>query len=284
MERLSEFCEEIILNPYKRKLTKSELMNLLSDNVIGLIAGIEMIDREVLEKSSLKVVSRCGSGISNIDIQAAREVGVIIRNTPSGPTTAVAELTVGCLISLLRKVHQMDHDLHDGQWKKQIGKQISGSRVAIIGFGRIGRKVAKLLSSFDANICAVDPEFAGVMDNFPIVSLAEALEQADIICIHANGEECLLNEYEFRLLKKGAYILNASRGHLINEEALKRSLLDGRVAGAWLDTFTHEPYSGELCKFEQVILTPHIGSYTAECRRTMEMEAVENLIDAIIGK
>jgi D-3-phosphoglycerate dehydrogenase len=279
LDKLISSDFEVIDNPYRRKLTEDELLKLLP-GVEGLIAGLEPLNRRVLEVSCLKVISRCGSGLSNIDLQAAKELGIIIRNTPTGPTTAVAELTLGCLLCLLRQVPQMNHALHQKIWSKRVGRQLQGSCVAVIGFGEIGRKVGQMLYACGARVVAVDPVFSGIVENIEIVALGEALKKADIITIHASGEDCLLGNREFELMKEGVYILNAARGGLIDEKALVDAIDNKKVAGAWLDTFNKEPYDGILCKYDEVILTPHIGSYTVECRRNMEMESVENLINS----
>ena len=279
LDKLLSSDFEVIDNPYRRKLTEDELLKLLP-GVEGLIAGLEPLNRRVLESSCLKVISRCGSGLSNIDIQTAKELGIVVRNTPSGPTTAVAELTLGCLLCLLRQVPQMNHALHQKIWSKRVGRQLQGSCVAVIGFGEIGRKVGQMLYACGARVVAVDPVFSGIVENIEIVALGEALKKSDIITIHASGEDCLLGNSEFELMKEGVYILNAARGGLIDEKALVGAIDNKKVAGAWLDTFNKEPYDGILCKYDEVILTPHIGSYTVECRRNMEMESVENLINS----
>ena len=278
LERLIETGCMVIENPYKRKLTKSELLVLLFDDVTGLIAGLEPIDREVLEKSNLKVISRCGSGMSNVDIEAAKELGIKVFSTPYGPTSAVAELTLGALLSLRRMIPQMDRDLHEGRWNKKIGTQLEGKTVVIIGFGRIGRRVAEILAPFKTRILIVDPFLRDYKEQFSVLTLEEALPQADIVTLHSSGESIIIGENEFNLMKSGAFLLNAARGDLIDEDALVKSLEKGKIQGAWIDTFSREPYSGPLTKYEQVILTPHIGSYSIECRRSMEMESVQNLI------
>lgn len=268
---------EIIDNPFSRKLTKAELMELLP-GAIGLIAGLETIDREILERSDLKVVSRCGSGLSNVDLKAAGELGIKVYSTPFAPVTAVAELTLGALICLMRLLQDMNSAMHEHKWDKRIGFQLDGKQVAIIGFGRIGQKVGRLLRAFGARVIAVDPAYSGLVDNTPIVSLEEALKDADIITLHCDGDDPILGEQEFNLMKKGVYLLNAARGGLIEEKALIAALDKKIVAGAWLDSFQEEPYSGPLCDYKQVLLTPHVGSYTYECRSAMEMEAVDNLL------
>jgi len=279
LELLESKGFEVILNPYKRKLTKEESLNVLP-GISGLIAGLETLDYEVMSQSNLKVISRCGAGLSNVDLEAARKLDIAVCNTPDGPTNAVAELTLGCLLNLLRMISRMDQDLHEGKWNKKIGGELRGKTLLIIGFGRIGRRLAKLLLSFELNIIVVDPFLNEVNAPFKLLSLKDALPLADIITLHSSGEQCILGDQEFRLMKQGVLLMNAGRGCLINEKVLEEFLNNKTVAGAWLDTFAQEPYQGCLTKYSQVLLTPHVGSYTVETRKSMEMEAVENLIKA----
>ena len=279
LEMLAKAGCIIIKNPFGRKLSKLELKELLP-GVQGIIAGLETLDEEVLCGSELKVISRCGSGMSNVDLTAARRLGIKVFSTPYGPTSAVAELTLGAMLNLLRMISLMDREMHDGRWTKKIGLQLEGKTVAIIGFGRIGKKVASLLKPFNVRMIAVDPDCHKDIDGIELLPLDKALSEADIITIHSSGEQEIIGNAEFSLFKKGTLLLNAARGGLINESALIRAIENGKIAGAWLDTFGNEPYTGPLCKYPQVILTPHVGSYTLECRRSMEMEAVENFINS----
>lgn len=282
MDMLKAAGYKVLDNPYKRKLTKKELIDLLDDNVIGLIAGLETIDREVLENARLQAVSRVGAGLSNVDLKAASALGIQVLNTPDAPTNAVAELTIGAMLSLLRMIPHMNQALHDRQWQKEIGVQIQGKTVAIIGFGRIGRRVAELLSPFGVKILVVDPYVdENICAEYQKVTLQAALPKADVITIHSSGQNCIIGEKEFLIMKKDIYLLNVARGGVISENALVKAIEDGSVAGAWLDTFNEEPYEGPLCGYQNVILTPHVGSYTAECRSRMEIEAVENILKAL---
>ena len=282
MNRLIAAGYEVIDNPYKRKLTKQELLVLLDGSVVGLIAGLETLDREVLEKAGIRVISRVGAGLSNVDLQAARDLGIAVFNTPDAPTDAVAELTIGAMLSLLRMIPMMNQALHEGQWQKKIGLQLRGKTVAVIGFGRIGRRVAALLSPFGAKILVVDPCVdERTCAGYRTATLQVALPEADIITVHSSGHDCIIGEKEFHRMKKGVCLLNAARGGVISEKALIEALENKTVAGAWLDTFEEEPYNGTLCKYPNVILTPHVGSYTAECRLRMENEAVNNLLNCL---
>lgn len=279
LRRLEASGVEVIPNPYRRKLTRPELLALLAGDVRGLIAGLEPLDREVLASSRLVVISRVGAGVSNVDLDAARELGIAVHSTPDGPTAAVAELTLGAMLALLRMIPRMDRALKEGNWEKRIGSQLEGRTVAIIGFGRIGHRVVELLRPFRVRLVVVDPLLTAPPEaDITLLPLERALPIADVVTLHASGDACLLGEAELAGIKRGAYLLNAARGGIVDEEALCRALADGRLAGAWLDVFADEPYGGRLRELENVILTPHVGSYTAEGRRRMELEAVDNLL------
>ena len=270
---------EVIINPFKRKLSPTELVQL-SGEAVGIIAGTEMIDGATLKKlPKVKVISRCGAGIDNIDLETAKELGVNIFNTPDAPVTAVAELAIALMIDLLRKVSWMDFQMHQGNWRKEMGNILSGKKVGIIGFGRIGTKVAEFLYSFGCKIGYHDPLVKYETGSVQKMALAELLQWSEIITIHAAGKERLIGAKEISLMQRGSWIVNTSRGEIIDETALCDALKDGYLAGAALDVFLEEPYSGPLKDIPNVILTPHIGSYAAESRVCMEMEAAQNLIE-----
>jgi D-3-phosphoglycerate dehydrogenase len=270
---------DVLKNPYGRMLEKNELIKLLNPDVIGLLSGLELIDNEVLSNSNIKVISRVGSGTSNVCKEALSKNNVKLLSVPDGPTQSVAELTVGNIINLLRKVVTSNTLLKNKQWKRNIGNELQNKTVAIIGFGRIGIKVAQCLSIFGANIIFYDNQ---VVDTNEVkarkVSFKEAISKSDIITIHYSGEEMLFSEKEFNSMKKGVILCNASRGHAIDEKALSKAIQNKIISGAWLDTFSEEPYKGGLVEFDEIIMTPHIGSYTVECRTDMELKAVKNLL------
>ncbi len=268
---------EIVPNPVGRRYTKPEIISLL-DGIDGLIAGLEPLDREVLSGSELKVVSRCGSGVSNVDLEAAEELGIVVCNTPDGPTQAVAEMTLGALLSISRHMHIMNRSLHDGRWDKRIGGQLADKNVAIVGYGRIGRRFAALLAPFDVDVMVVDPYIDVSNGHGRSTSLDEALETADVISLHLSGEQCILDTSAFNKMRSGVLVLNAARGGNVDEQALVDALESGTVAAAWLDSLPREPYEGPLTQYEQVLLTPHAASYTREGRLNMEMQCVENLL------
>ena len=272
---------EIILNPYGRKITSDEFGELAKD-AIGVIAGTESINEAVASKlSSLKVISRCGAGIDNIEMPAMKKLRIKVFNTPDAPTLAVAELTVGLILGLLRKVVLMDSALRKGRWNKLMGNLLYGKRVGIVGFGRIGQKVAELLKGFGCKIAYSDPDVEGCISGADKLPFEELLAWADVISLHTGGKDNLLGEKEFKLLKKEAYVVNTSRGTAIDEEIAYEYLKERKIAGMALDVFSQEPYAGPLKGLDNVILTPHIGSYAKEARVNMEMQAVENLLKGL---
>lgn len=272
---------DIVTNPYKRKIKSDELVDFAKD-AVGIIAGTESITGDVLGRlTCLKVISRCGAGLENVDMAAAKKAGVQVFNTPDAPTLAVAELTVGLMLNLLRKTVRMDTEIRAGRWNKLMGNLLSGKKVGIVGFGRIGKKVFELLKAFDCEMSYFDPFIKGSAPDARCFPKEELLRWADIITIHAASKERIIGEKELRSMKDGAWLINVSRGEAVDENALYGELKNGRLSGAALDVFREEPYGGPLKDLSNVILTPHIGSYAKESRVMMEREAVENLLKGL---
>jgi D-3-phosphoglycerate dehydrogenase len=279
LDMLKKAGLEISLNPYGRKLSEDEIGYFLHD-ADYLIAGTEPLTHRVLESAKrLKVISRCGTGLDNVDIKAADKIGIKVYNTPYGPTLSVAELTIGLMLDVLRYISKMDRDIRSGIWKKYTGNLLSEKKVGIIGFGKIGRKVAELLIPFGCEIIYCDIKTNDTGLNFKNASLDEILRTSDIISIHVSSKEQIIGKEEFKKIKKGAWIINVSRGEVIDETELYNALKEGHLSGAALDVFEEEPYTGLLKELDNVILTPHIGSYAKEGRINMEIEAVKNLLD-----
>lgn len=282
IKKLEKNGFKVLKNPFGRKIKKKELIKLLDQNVIGLVAGLETLDNEVLSKSNLKTISRVGSGTSNIDLKSLKKNKIKLFSVPDGPINSVAELTVANIINLFRNVIITDSLMKKKIWKRSIGNEIKDKNILIIGCGRIGQRVIKILKFLGANVKVVDPYASKfIKKKYSIISLKKGLKYADVITLHSSGQKCILGEEEFKIMKKGVLICNASRGELISEKELVKSIKNNTVSGAWLDTFSEEPYSGKLTNFKQVILSPHIGSYTVECRKNMENIAVNNLIKSI---
>lgn len=276
---------KVVRNTFGRKLNGDEVVKLCSE-CTGIIAGTERYDGAVLKRlPALRVISRCGAGIDNIDTQTANRLGIKIFSTPDAPTVAVAELTVGLILALLRNITIADHDIRDGIWIKKMGSLLSGKRVGIIGFGRIGQKVAERVLSFGASISYYDPLIRiRKSSKYRKTGLKQLLRTCDIITLHCSysgKNRNLLGMSEFGIMKKDAILVNCSRGGIVDETALYRALVSKSLAGAALDVFEQEPYDGPLKKLKNVILTPHIGSYARESRIGMELAAVKNLIEGL---
>lgn len=274
---------EIILNTYGRQLKQHEILELCQ-GCQGIIAGTEKYDGTVFSQlKELRVISRCGTGLDNIDLIAAKACGIKILNTPLAPVQAVAELTVGMIINLLRKVNLMSMELGQGTWKKRMGNLLYGKKVGIIGFGNIGKKVAELLMPFETDIGYFDLKSDTTHNRYKRMGFTDLLKWADIVTLHCSstGGGPIIGENEFALLKKGSWLINTARGDLVDEGALFSALTEGRINGAAIDVFGSEPYDGPLTKLSNVILTPHIGSYAMESRIAMELEAVNNLIEGL---
>jgi len=285
LDLLRENGFNVQLNPYGRKLKEEEALELLSD-VDYLIAGTESLNEKILENSSkLKIISRCGVGVDNINVRVAEDKKIKIFHTSVNLTQSVAELTVALLLGLLRKMPHMDQDIKKGVWKKQMGSLLCGKNVGIIGYGRIGQKVAELLKPFGCALAAYDIGEIKSSDLVKAKSLEELLEWCEILTLHcsvsnSNGVP-LLGASEFQKIKNPYWIINASRGELIDESVLLENLKSGHCRGAALDVFNQEPYEGPLAAMENVILTPHVGSYAMEARIAMEKESVENLLKGL---
>ncbi len=281
LELLSKQGFSVNLNPYRRKVTPDELVDLAHDS-IGLIAGTERITKEVLAKlHNLKVISRCGAGVDNLDLQAAKAQGIEVFNTPDAPTLAVSELTVGLIFNLLRKVSRMDRDIRNGKWKKQMGNLVYAKRMGIIGFGRIGRTSAQILKNLSCEVAYHDPFVEDGLLELKSLPKQELLRWSDIILIHVSKSQEIIGENELASMKKGSWLINISRGEAVNEAALLQHLENGNLAGAAIDVFKKEPYNGPLKDLDNVILTPHIGSYAVEARIHMEAESVNNLLKGL---
>lgn len=283
IELLEKYGIEIVPNPFGRRLTEEEIIKHL-EGIDGLIAGLEPLNKNVLDasKDTLKAIARVGIGMNNVDIPYAEALGIKVSNTPDGPTESVAEMTLTALLSLIRIVPQTNQKLHQGEWKKYIGRSLNGLNVGIIGYGRIGRRFRKYMEGFSCNVYIYDPYLGKDVElnekDVRCSTLEELLKAADVISFHAAGTEEIIGMDEIDSMKDGVVILNSARGELINENALIAGLDSGKITGVWLDAFWKEPYTGKLTQYDNVLLTPHVGTYTEQCRESMEVAAVNNIL------
>lgn len=286
LQQLLQQGMQIITNPHRRKLTEDEIIELLSGGAIGLIAGIEPLTERVLQSAkNLKVISRCGAGLDSVDLVAAKNHGMTVLNTPEAPAQAVAELTMGFILTLLRQINQIDQSVRQGEWPRTQGRLLAAQTVGVIGLGHIGRRVARLCQAFEATVIAHDPYASQVLDGVTLLPLEQLLATADIITLHTPytpDTHHLLNAQAFATMKPEAIVINAARGGLVDESALAEALQSGKLGAAALDVFEQEPYHGPLRAYDNIILTSHVGSLARESRQRMEIEAAENLLQGLI--
>jgi D-3-phosphoglycerate dehydrogenase / 2-oxoglutarate reductase len=271
--------EQVIQNPFKRKLSEEELTELLNKYQPEiLLAGLEPITANVLQNNtSLKTIARVGIGLDNVDLQAAEARNIKVFNTPDAVTSPVAELTIGLMLSLLRNIHLSHASIKNEKWERPMGALLFGKTVGIIGGGRIGLYVARLVKAFGAHAIIYDP-FHQHSDFIYESSLDNLVAKADIISLHTPATTSnyeFVNQSFLYKVKKGALLINTSRGELINENDLYESLSNGQLVGAALDVFQKEPYTGKLTTLPNVLFTAHIGSYAREARYKMEKEAFD---------
>jgi len=222
-----------------------------------------------------------------VDLDYAKQKGIVVVNTPNGPTRGVAELTLAMTLSLLRKIPQADAAMKDKQWKKQIGNLIFEKQIGIIGLGRIGRMVAELFRGIGNPVIGYDlyPDIEWAKKNKVVLkSFDEVISQTDILTLHIPGnrdKSPVISATELEKMKAGSFLINISRGGVVDEDALYHALINKKLTGAAVDVFTREPYNGPLCELDNIILTPHLGSYAAEGKLQMEIDAVDNLIKVL---
>lgn len=282
---------EVVINPYGRVLSEEEMGELIGD-MDGVIVGVDPITSTVLEKANrLKVISKYGVGVDNIDLHGAKEKNIVVTNTPSANSNAVAELTVGLIINVLRKINISDRRTREGNWDRFVGRELTGKTLGVIGTGSIGRRVIKLLKGFDLKVLCYDkyPDYSWALsEGVSYVSLVELLKNSDVISIHIPLTEetyHLISEKELRMMKKDVVIINTSRGGIIDENALYKFLKAGEIFGAGLDVFEKEPpKNSPLLELDNVVVTSHIGAHTEESILNMAQIAVENLILVLKGK
>jgi len=284
---LKENGFEVINNPHGRKLTEDEVIDLAKD-CVGIVAGVESLNARVIDSlPNLKCISRVGVGMDSVDIDYANKKGISVTNTPNGPTRGVAELTLALTLSLLRKVPQAHSALKEKRWEKQIGNLIINKTIGIIGLGRIGKMTAELFRGIGNPVVGYDlypDEVWAKKTGVKYFNLEETLSKADIVTLHVPGNSDktpMIGASEINKMKDGAFLINVSRGGVVDEEVLYQSLFNGKLAAAAVDVFSEEPYSGKLCELDNILLTPHLGSYAKEGKLQMEIDAVNNLISEL---
>lgn len=276
---------DFLVNPYGKRLTEDQVDELLTDDVVAMVAGLEPLTRHVLENAKgLKVIARCGIGMDNVDLVAAREIGISVFNTPDAPTRAVAELTVAHILSLCRRIPESDAGLRNGKWKPLMGRLLSRQTVGIVGFGRIGKMVAQLLKGFGCSMLVYEPNPVSMVDYVTSVSLDELLQESDLVTLHLpymSQTHHLIDQSRLDQMKSNALLINVARGGLIDEAALLKTMEVKKIGGVALDCFEEEPYNGPLLSLPNIQVTAHMGSYALEARSMMESEACTLMVNGL---
>jgi D-3-phosphoglycerate dehydrogenase len=257
-----------------------------------VVRSATRVTRELLAKGPrLKVVGRAGVGVDNIDLPAATERGIAVLNSPAGNTVAAAELTMALILSVVRRVAEADRSMRAGKWERSRlrGLQLKDRTLGLVGAGRIGSEVASRCRAFGMKILAYDPYLTAERANdigLALTGLDEVLTHGDIISLHVPLTDetfHLIDEGALSRMKPGAFVVNVSRGGVIDEEALGRALIGGRLAGAALDVFEFEPLppNSPLLNLPNVVLTPHLGASTVEAQELVAREIAESVRDAL---
>ncbi|KAK5984309.1 D-3-phosphoglycerate dehydrogenase [Trichostrongylus colubriformis] len=274
----------------KTKQTVEELKALLPTHDAVIVRSATKITRELIEvgaKGRLRLVGRAGTGVDNIDVEAASQNKVLVMNTPQANSRSAAELTCILMLSLTRHVPQADASMKAGKWARKdfMGEEIFGRTLAVLGLGRIGTEVAKRMQAFGMRVIGYDPvatKEAAAANNIELVSLEEIWPQADFITVHVPlipETENMINAKTLGRCKKGVKIINVARGGIVNEKDLVDALNSGQAGGAAFDVFVEEPpkYRG-LVEHPKAICTPHLGASTIDAQLRVATEISENIV------
>jgi D-3-phosphoglycerate dehydrogenase len=291
-EVLESAVGQVVYNPTGRPLTSAELCELLP-GCDGYIAGLDVIDRAALQAGDrLRVIARYGVGVEKVDLEAARERGIRVTNTPGANSVSVAELTTGLMIALARQIPTAIARTRAGEWPRLSGVTLEGKTAGLLGLGSIGKQVARRLLAFDCHVIAYDPvpdeDFARRY-GIQLLPQEEVVRRADFLSLHlpvVPETRAMVNAALLECMKPGSYLINTARGELIDEAALLAVLESGHLSGAALDCFGVEPPEAEspLLKLAQVLVTPHMGAHTDGATNAMGWQALRDCLAVLRGE
>jgi D-3-phosphoglycerate dehydrogenase len=280
---------DYVINPLNKKLSEDQLVELITD-FDAVIAGTEEITEKVMTTASnLKLISRVGIGLDSVDLLAAERLKIGVSYTPDAPAPAVADLTIGLMYSLLRKTHQANIHMHNGNWHRFFGKRLVDCTIGVIGAGRVGTRVIESLKALGCKKIMYYDKNVRIQENQDLVfaQKEEIYAISDIISFHIPLDpetKNMVTWADMKRMKKDVSLINTSRGGIINEQDLSDALRDNVSGGAAIDVFTQEPYQGILSEHDNCILTSHMGSMTVDCRSRMEIEATEEVVRFVAGE
>ncbi len=273
-------------------LKPEELKKIIGEYDAILVRSATKVTAEIIEAGKkLRVIGRAGVGVDNVDLEAATKRGIIVMNTPEGNTISTAELSFSMLMAVARNIPQADAHVKKGEWKRNKfqGSELNGKTLGIVGFGRIGREVAKRGAAFNMKVMVFDPFISKeAVKEWPVefVDVPTLLKNSDFVTFHTPltaETRNLLNKDTFKLCKKGMRIVNCARGGIVDEAALAEALQNGQIAGAAFDVFVSEPPPADhpLLKLPQFICTPHLGAVTEEAQENVAVDVAKQAIDAL---
>ncbi|MDI9450587.1 MAG: D-glycerate dehydrogenase [Bacillota bacterium] len=286
---------KVWVNPSEFELTRTELVEQASDADGMLVCGDRIDDSLMAAMPRMKVLSNYGVGLDNIDLEAAQRRGIIVRNLPDAVTYSTAELAVALMLACTRRITEADRLVRGSNPFARtptivIGRNLRGKTLGIVGFGRIGQKVAEMAKAFEMKIIYYSRSRKPEAERHLAAeyrSLEDLLKTADVVSLHVPGGDStrhLLGPEQLMLMKREAILINVSRGTVVDEAALAEALCSGRVAAAGLDVYEYEPFVNErLAALPNVVLTPHIGCSTWDTRYAMTTKAVENIYEVLAG-
>jgi len=292
IEKLKQAGFKVDYNP---TISKDQLKNAVSNYDALIVRSRTKVTREIIEAGEkLKAIGRAGVGLDNIDVEIAKERGITVLNTPEAPADAVAELTIGLILSLARNIPLADRTLKEGKWikKELLGWQLKGKTIGIIGLGNIGEKVARIAKALGMKIVITKrtpppPSLLSELEAeyIPVKDLPNFLQKSDVITIHVpltHQTHHMIGAKEIQLMKEGAFLINTSRGGIVDEEALLNALQSGKLGGAALDVYEVEPPENlKLIRLPNVVCTPHIGGQTRESQKAVSIMIAEKLIETL---
>ena len=299
--RAPEEPQRAILEPLAEIITgeaktEAELISNLQRADAALVPGRTKITRAVMEACpNLKLIAKYGVGVENIDIRAATELGIPVTNAPGVNSNAVAEMTIGLMLSVMRRIQFSRELIRSGTWEDEtaLGRELIGSTVGIVGYGNIARLVIRKLQGFEVRKILVFSESktlqAHEFPNVASVGLETLLKESDLVSIHkalTPQSRGMIGESQLRLMKGSAFLINTSRGALVEEAPLLKALQERWIAGAALDVYEQEPLSprSPFLSMNHVVLTPHIGGATHETRERMVTTIAQNIANFLTGK
>jgi D-3-phosphoglycerate dehydrogenase len=291
LDLLEEAGVRYDINPLGKKLTEGELAELVADHEV-IIAGTEPITDAVMERGkNLRLISRVGIGLDSVDLLSAEKRGIKVSYTPDAPAPAVAELTIGLMLCLLRSVHVANAELHQGTWTRFMGRRIAEVTVGVIGVGRIGARVIRRIAKLGTPRVLVNDLIRNKEIDRELkvewMGKEDIYRQADVISIHVpltKKTKHMVRRAHMETMKSDALLINTSRGGVIHEGDLYDALRSQRLGGAAIDVFEEEPYTGRLAELDTCLMTSHMGSMSLDCRLRMELEATEETIRFLQGK